>query len=387
MASYISPGPLCDMCKFCSIQERPGYHSRHFKAISMSPITGIVFKAYEYSAIQLADAFEGITSGYMEFEIKMQALERWNVLLPELLDGPFLRETEFDLKDVFFVLDDFLFLRALRDRCRVEWVDERLTGWQHHKIGWCEAGGETNHGPILWIRLVRPTARKPRSVRDILITLMHEMSHAIFAFKCYCACCRCPLNQMNGEGLDFHGPSWEKLRRSVEETANTHLYGFEPISLCYPTEPELENERASVGRMLSGLYKRISQQGSESAELKRAERAERAANQARLFADIAKEQTEEKQLETIACAGDMFKYYEKYYESERAFGALKEHLASANATAKRPSPEQQYPKMIEASEFIYTVILEDYRDSAWHSAMAFRTIKHTTSKSRSGRSA
>ena len=120
MASYISPGPLCDSCKFCSIQERPDRHSRQFKAISTSAVTGIVFKAYEYSAIQLADAFDKIVSGYMDFEIKKQALERWNVLHQELLDGPYWRDAEFDLKEIFFVLDDFLFLRALRDRCRVE---------------------------------------------------------------------------------------------------------------------------------------------------------------------------------------------------------------------------------------------------------------------------
>ena len=76
MASYISPGPLCDMCRFCSIQERPDYHSRQFKAISISPVTGIVFKAYEYSAIQLADAFDKIISSYIDFEIKKQALAR-----------------------------------------------------------------------------------------------------------------------------------------------------------------------------------------------------------------------------------------------------------------------------------------------------------------------
>ena len=360
MASYISPGPLCDRCKFCSIQERPDRHSRQFKAISISPITGIVFKAYEYSAIQLADAFEGIVSGHMDFEIKTRALERWNVLLPELLDGPLLRETEFDLKDMFFVLNDFLFLGALRNRCCVEWVDERRTGKWQKTLGWCEHGEETNHGLVQWIRLVRPTGAKPQSVRDVLITLMHEMCHAIFTFRCDCPCCCCPLNRLNGEGFSGHGPSWGKLRRSIERTANTHLTGlFEPIALSYPCEPDFEIERARAGRMLSGLYKKITQQGSESAELKRVERAKRAADQARLLADIAKEQTEEKLFETIACAGDMF----KSYESERALGALKRYLASTNATVQRARPEQQYPKLIEALDYINTVLLKDYRDS------------------------
>ena len=358
MASYMSPGPLCDRCKFCTIQERPDRHSRQFKAISISPVTGIVFKAYEYSAIQLADAFDHIISGYMDFEIKKQALERWNVLLPELLDGPLLRETAFDLKDTFFVLNDFLFLGALRKRCCVEWVDECRTGRWTKTIGWCESGEETNHGPIQWIRLVRPTEAKPQSVRDILITLMHEMCHAIFAFECDCACCRCPLTRLNSEGFSGHGPSWGKLRRSIEKTANTHLSElFGPIALRYPDEPECKTERARVGRMLSGLYKKITEQGSESAELKRVERA---TERARLLADIAKEQTEEKQLETIACAGDMF----KYCESERALGALKRHLASANATVQRARPEKQYPKLVEALDYINTVILKDYKDCA-----------------------
>ena len=295
----------------------------------MSPVTGIVFKAYEYSAIQLADAFDNIISGHMDFEIKKQALERWNVLLPELLDGPLLRETAFDLKDTFFVLNDFLFLVALRNRCCVEWVDECRTGEKQNMLGWCESGEETNHGRTHWIRLVRPTGAKPQSVRGILITLMHEMCHAIFAFRCDCACCRCPLNRLNGEGFSGHGPSWWKLARSVEKTANTYLNElFEPMTLCHPDEPNFKFERSRVGRMLSGLYKKIMQQGSQSAELKRVERAKRATERARLLADIAKEQTEEKQLETIACAGDMF----KYCESERTLGALKRHFASANAT-------------------------------------------------------
>lgn len=58
MAFYVSPGPLCDWCKHCTIPQRAVYHSEHFKAISISPVTGIIFKAYEYSATQLADAFE-----------------------------------------------------------------------------------------------------------------------------------------------------------------------------------------------------------------------------------------------------------------------------------------------------------------------------------------
>ena len=282
------------------------------------------------------------------------------MLLPELLDGPLLRETEFDLKDMFFVLNDFLFLGALRNRCCVEWMDESRTGKRQKMVGWCESREETNHGLVQWIGLARPTEGKPLSVRDILATLIHEMCHAMFGLACNCACCSCPLNRLNSEGFSGHGPSWGKLRSSIERTVNTHLSGFfEPIILCHPTELELELERARAGRMLNGLYKKIMQQGSEQAELKRVERAKRATDQARLLADIAKEQTEEKQLETVACAGDMF----KSCESERALGALKRHWASANAMLQRARPEQQHPKLIETLEYINTVILKDYSNS------------------------
>ena len=260
MAPYIPPGPLCNRCKYCTIQQRPDHHSRQFKAIS---ITGIVFKAYEYSAMQIADAFVTIIPGHMDFEIKRQALERWNVLLPELLDGPLFRDTEFDLKDVFYVLDDFLFLRGLRTRCCVEWMDECNTALTQTLYGRCEWGEETNRSPTLWIRLVRPTVRKQRSVQTILSTLMHEMCHAILDLRCSCVRCCCPLNKMNGAGFRGHGPSWEKLRRSVERVASSHLEGLSsPISLCHWSEPGLEAERQQVGRMLSGLYKKITQQAS-----------------------------------------------------------------------------------------------------------------------------
>ena len=344
MAPYMSPGPLCDMCKFCSIQERPDYHSRPFKAISMSPVTGIVFKAYEYSAIQLADAFDSIISGHMDFEIKIQALNRWKVLIPELLDGGYWRDTEFDIKNIFFVLDDFLFLGALRERCRVEWVDERTTGWLQHKIGWCEPAEVTNREPTQWIRLIRPTGAKQRSVQEILGTLMHEMCHAIFAFKCGCYRCRCPLNKMNGEGLSGHGPSWDKLRRSIEKTANQHLLRYEPIQLCYDVGTESEEERQQVGRMLSGLYKRITKQGSESAELKRLERAQKWDEQTEMFANIEKENTEERILEVVAYAGDMF----RRFESASVSSALEKHVACPSVIVQRSGPERQSPQLVEA---------------------------------------
>ena len=310
MASYISPVTLCGNCKFCTIQERPDRHSRQFKAISISPATGIVFKAYEYSANQIADAFEGIISGHMEFEIKKQALQRWELLREELFDEP-LRETEFDLEDAFSVLDDFLFLGALRDRCNVQWVDEGTSGWHQHKSGWFEKAEVTNRGPTQWIHIVRPTVDKIRSVQDILAILMHEMCHAIFAFRCVCHRCSCPLNQINGEGLSGHGPSWVKLIRSIEESANRHLLTDDPIQLSGWAGPSFEDERQQVGKMLSGLYKKTTGQGSKSAELKKLERAKKWDEQTALFAKIEKEHTEERLLELIVCAGDMFRKFEQ----------------------------------------------------------------------------
>ena len=301
MRYYISPSPLCDWCEYCTIPQYRTRHSGPFKAISTSPSTGITFKAHKYSATQLADAFEKLIPGHMEFEIKRQALTRWNALLPEILDGPLLRDAEFDLKDSFSILDDFLLLRALRNRCRVEWVDSR-TGRYQSFSGWCEPAEETNQGPTQWIRIVRPTINNPRTVLEILCILMHEMCHAIFAFRCNCFCCSCPLNNMNGEGLDCHGPSWEKLRRSVEETANLHLKGFsKSFNLCHPSEPQIKAERKAVGRMLSGLYKRLMQQGSHSAELKRDERSKR---KVEVFERT--EQTEVEWMESIECASDIF---------------------------------------------------------------------------------
>ena len=312
MLYYISQGTLCDWCEYCTIPQHRLYHSEPFKAISISPVTGIVFKAYEYSATQLADAFETIISGHMDFEIKRHALDRWNIILPALLSRQLWSDPRFELQDFFLTLDDFLFLRTLRHRCRVEWVDQCKTGPRRDLDGWCEWDEETNLGFVVWIRLVRPTVNRPRSFQDCLCTLMHEMCHAVFAFKCNCSCCRCPLNQMNGEGLDGHGPSWEKLRRSVENTASLHLKGLgDCISLCHWKEPQVEDEQKKVTKMLSGLYKRITRQGSESAISKRLERSQRASDQAKLLAEIEKEQTEEERLDALACAALMFENFER----------------------------------------------------------------------------
>ena len=312
MAYYFSPGPLCDWCDHCTIQKRAIYKCTHFEAISISPVTGITFEADKYSANQLADAFERVIPGHMDSEIKSLALARWNDLLPDLLDGPVWRDTEFDLKDSFHVLDDFLFMRALQHRCRVEWVDECQKGLKREWNGWCDMAVFTNEGPRCWIRLVRPTVRKTRTVWDVLGILMHEMCHALFAFRCTRYCCSCPLNLMNGDGLSGHGPSWEKLRRCVERTASLYLNSSdEPILLCHRTEPQVDAEEKEVAKMLDGLYKKVTQQGSESAELKRVERAKRWTKEAEMLAKFKEWQGGEQQLDVLACAGAMFEASER----------------------------------------------------------------------------
>lgn len=70
---YFSPGPLCDYCDYYTIQQRPDYHSVPFKAISISPITEITFKAYEFSTNQLTNGFKSLISDPMDFEIKIKA--------------------------------------------------------------------------------------------------------------------------------------------------------------------------------------------------------------------------------------------------------------------------------------------------------------------------
>lgn len=355
MLYYTSPGPLCDRCEYCTIPQHRSDHSKQFKVISISPVTGIVFRADQYSATQLADAFEKIVSGYMDLEIKRHALDGWNMLLPALLDGPLWRESEFELQGFFLALDDFLFLRTLRHRCRVEWVDECKTGQKSDWDGWCEWDEETNLESVVWIRLVRPTVNRPMSVQYCLCVLMHEMCHAIFAFICSCSCCRCPLNKMNGEGFSGHGPSWEKLRRSVENTASLHLKGLgDSIKICHWSEPQVDSEQKKVTKMLSGLYKRITEQGSQSAISKRLERSKKASDQAELLTEMEKEQTEGERLDAISCAAVMFENFER----ERVFSTLEKHVTCLNTMLQKTKPENRSPELIRALDYIETEILK-----------------------------
>ncbi|KAM0796651.1 hypothetical protein BDR22DRAFT_505629 [Usnea florida] len=326
MACYFSPGPLCDWCEHCNIQKPPVHHRRPFEPTSISPVTGITFKDSKYSANQLANGFENIIQGHMDSEIKRSALARWDELLPDLLDGPVWRDAEFDLKDSFHILDDFLFMRALQHRCRVEWVDGFQKGRKQNWLGWCGLEVRTNRGQDCLISLVRPTVDKPTRVGDVLSTLKHEMCHALMMFTCLCGCCRCPLNAMNGMGLAHHGPSWQKLRNCVESTASLYLdklYESTPLSF---TELEAETEENKVAKMLSGLYKKVTQQGSESAELKRVERAKRKTEEAEMVSKMEEEPDGGQQLDVLACASAMFEAFER--EAFEHEGLLSASLAS-----------------------------------------------------------
>ena len=98
----------------------------------------------------------------------MRALARWDVLLPELRDGPRWRVFDFDLKDSFIVLDEFLFPRALQDRC--VWSAWMSLGKNSH--GACSAGVSrppTRIGNQRDYRtaFARQTQRRPRGLGHV----------------------------------------------------------------------------------------------------------------------------------------------------------------------------------------------------------------------------
>ena len=127
MAAHIPLDRPCGECDYCSSPKWDlESHPTTFRAVSNSPVDGINFKYSHFTANQIADAFANLIPGHMDWQIKTSALERWNTLLPLLVEEPKLRECEFDLQPIYRILDDFLFLRALQDICAVEWVDGRL---------------------------------------------------------------------------------------------------------------------------------------------------------------------------------------------------------------------------------------------------------------------
>ena len=79
---------------------------------------------------------------------------------------------------VFKMLDDFVFLGALRHQTNVEWWD-RAPNENPGMIGKSYCGNTVRRHQIQ-IRIVRDT-EDHRSVRQVE-TLMHEMCHAFFQF-------------------------------------------------------------------------------------------------------------------------------------------------------------------------------------------------------------
>ena len=110
--------------------------------------------------------------------------------------------------------------------------------------------------------------------------------------------------------------------------------------------------------MLSGLYKKIAKQGSESAELKRMERAKKLIEQTAMFANIEKEDTEERRLDIIASAGDMLRQFER----ARVSSALEKHVACPSALVQRSGPGRLFPRLGEALAEVDTETLHKHKD-------------------------
>ena len=82
----------------------------------------------------------------MDFEINRQASCRSNALTPELLDGPLWRENEFDLKDSFWVLDDFYIWEHSRTGAEwSRWLNPRKGGNEARSVGVSQGNAPTGN--------------------------------------------------------------------------------------------------------------------------------------------------------------------------------------------------------------------------------------------------
>ena len=310
MATHVPIDQPCGECEYCSYPDGTAEsHPALFEVVSNSQIDGINFKSRHFTTNQIADAFVNLIPGHMEWEIKTSALERWNLLLPALLEDPQSRESEFDLEPVYRLLDDFLFLRALQEICAVEWVDEMLNVQGRPKAGWVIP--YTNiRGPRMWIRMARPSPERPRTVHNVLCVLIHEMCHALLYLACECSICECRLNKMNGWGITGHGPAWRRVRAAAQETANLHLKGFsEPFLLSHRTEPDVRQEDEERVKMLEGLYKKVTKEVNVIEREKRTQRtAKRAADRINTPENDLEKAAKDK---TLTCVLAMFERWEK----------------------------------------------------------------------------
>lgn len=310
MAAHVPMGHPCGECDSCSFPKRTlESHPAFFEAITKSHTDGIDFKIRHFTTNQIADAFANLIPGHMDWPIKKSALERWNALLPALLEGPKIRESKFDLQTIYHLLDDFLFLKALQDLCAVEWVGDMLEGFGRRKIGWVIR--ETNiRGPRMRIRMVRPSPEIPRTVHNVLCVLMHEMCHALLFLACECSVCDCELNMMNGWGITGHGPAWQRVRAAVQETSNLYLNGFsEPFLLSRASEPDLRLEAKARLRMLEGLYKKVAKKENDFEQEKKGERKGKRVTEK--INTMENDQRKADYDETLACVVAMFEEWEE----------------------------------------------------------------------------
>lgn len=245
----------------------------------------------------------------MDWQIKRNALERWNALLPGLLEGPGLHESAFDLQPVYLLLDDLLFLRALQDSCVFEWADDMLEVRGRPKLGWVVID-DNIRGPLLRIRIARPSPKSHRSVHYMLCVLMHEMCHTLLYLACDCNICSCELNRMNGWGMTGHGPSWQRVRAAAQDTANLHLKGFsEPFCLAHRSEPDVRLEVEAREKLLEGLYEKVTKEDSEVEQEKKVEgNKKRAINTKNTLENDEKMADND---ETLACVVAMFEGWER----------------------------------------------------------------------------
>ena len=309
MAAHIPLDRPCGECDYCSSSKSDvESHPTAFEAVSNSPTDGINFQYNHFTANQIADAFASSIPDHMDWKIKTSALERWNTLLPVLLEEPKLRECEFDLQPIYRILDDFLFLRALQDICAVEWVDGRLRVRGRPKDGWVRP--EKNiRGPRYRICMTRPSPEKPRTVHNVLCVLMHEMCHALLYLDCGCRVCNCELNSMNGWGITGHGPAWRRVRAAAQETANVYLKGFDELFLLsHRREPDVRIEAEARVQLLEGIYKRNTKRNNTVEREKKAQREEKRAAERRNTPE--NDQKKANDDETLACVCAMFARWE-----------------------------------------------------------------------------
>lgn len=264
----------CGECSACTSSTPTVTDHPPFGVKYNDPRDGIDVEWVRFTAQQIADAFINLIPEHMDWPIKQDALARWKTLQPDFGDGSRECIAEFDIMPAWEIFNDFLFIGLLKDLCCIKWVDQ---GDIDNSIGRF-AYNTGIRGPRAWIYIVRPSPLGPCTVQDCLETLLHEMCHALLYLACQCNVCGCHLNRINGEGMRYHGPSWESVRRTVENTASMHFPGFSRrFYLCGAYEPDLELERQTECRILHSLFRKIEGHGNVLEKQKGYRRAEKKA--------------------------------------------------------------------------------------------------------------